>query len=140
MFDSIVLTLGFEPGPLISAVASAAAEGFSEKARIVVFTAGFPEERSERAWLQLQQVIGMMELEKKLGIKLEKHEVPLDDMASAVLYIKRVLDGLKDGYVKVSVTGGMRALGLALFTAYLLIDWAREPKVEVYLEGRGLAL
>lgn len=140
MFDAVVLTLGFEPGPLITAVASAVAEGLSEGARIVVFAAGFQDERSERAWLQLQQVVGLMELGRKWGVRLEKYEVPLDDMVSAVLFVKRVLDGLREGFVKVSVTGGMRALGLALFIAYLFVDWVKEPRVEVYLEGRGAAL
>ena len=140
MLDALIMTLGFEPGPLISAVASAAAEGLNEGARIVVFTAGFKDERAERAWLQLQTVIGMMELPRRLGVKVEKHEVPLHDFVDAVRSVKQVIDELRRGKVKISITGGMRALGLAVFTAYMLVEWRYEPMLEVYLEGRGMAL
>lgn len=140
MVDALIMTLGFEPGPLVSAVASAAAEGLSEGARIIVFTAGFPDERSERAWLELQRILGMMELTKKLGVKLERYEVPLDDFAEAVASICGLLEPLRDKAVRISITGGMRALGLAVFTAYLLVEWTREIKLAVYLEGRGAAL
>ncbi|MCC5997702.1 MAG: CRISPR-associated CARF protein Csa3 [Thermofilum sp.] len=140
MFEAVVLTLGFEPGPLVSAFAGAVAEGLSEGALVVVFTAGFPDERSERAWLEFQRVVNMMEAPRRLGVELELREVPLDDMATAILEIRRVLDGLRGKKVKVALTGGMRALGLAVFSAILLTRWADMPEVEVYLEGRGTAL
>jgi len=140
MFDALVMTLGFEPGPLISAMASAVAEGLSENSRIIVLTAGFKDERAERAWLQLQTVIGMMEIHKKLAVSVEKHEIRLDDFATAVLDVKKILNELEDKRVKISITGGMRALGLAVFTVYLLIKWKHTPSLEVYLEGRGMAL
>jgi len=140
MLDALVMTLGFEPGPLVSAVASAAARGFSEGARIVVLTAAFPDERVERAWLQFQTVVGMMELCKRLSIEMEKREVPLGDMALAILNVKRIFEELAERSVRVSITGGMRALGLAVFIACLLTRWRREPEIEVYLEGRGAAL
>ncbi len=136
----MVMTLGFEPGPLISAIASCAAEGLSEGAEVIVFTAGFPDERAERAWRQLQNVIGMMDLTKRLDVKLERHRVPLEDFTEAVRTIKDRLVGIKDRRVRIALTGGMRALGLAVFVAYLLIDWTSEPRLEVYLEGRGMAL
>ncbi|MCC5998580.1 MAG: CRISPR-associated CARF protein Csa3, partial [Thermofilum sp.] len=82
----------------------------------------------------------MMEAPRRLGVELELREVPLDDMATAILEIRRVLDGLKGKKVKVALTGGMRALGLAVFSAILLTRWADMPEVEVYLEGRGTAL
>jgi len=142
MFDALVMTLGFEAGPLVSAVASTIAEGLNENARIIIFTAGdeYKDERAERAWLQLQTVIGMMEIPKKLGIKIEKYDVKIDDFVMATLTIKRILNELKDKKVKISITGGMRALGLAVFTAHLLVDWVYAPSLEVYLEGRGMAL
>jgi len=140
MLDALVLTLGFEPGPLVSAIASSASEGFAKEARIIVLTAAYPDERSERAWLQLQQVFKMMELDRKLNVKLERFEVPLEDMIEAVLYIKEILKTVNKGSVKLAITGGMRALGLALFIAYFLTEWAEEPRIEVYLEGRGMAL
>ncbi len=34
----------------------------------------------------------------------------------------------------------MRALILAVFIAYLLTDWVHVPDVEIFLEGRGMAL
>jgi len=140
VLDALILTLGFEPGPLVSAIASGAAEGFSREARVVVLTAAYPDERSERAWLQLQQIFKMMELEKKLNVKLERIEIPLEDMTEAVQRVKEVLKTVAKGRVKLAITGGMRALGLALFIAYLLTDWTEEPRIEIYLEGRGMAL
>jgi CRISPR locus-related DNA-binding protein len=82
----------------------------------------------------------MMELEKKLNVKLERFEVPLVDLIEAVLHIKEILKTVKEGNVRLAITGGMRALGLALFIVYLFTDWMKEPRVEVYLEGRGMAL
>lgn len=136
--DALVMTLGFEPGPLIGAFASAVAEGLSEGARVIVFTAAFPDERSERAWLEFQRVVSMMEAPKRLGVELELREVPLDDMGSAILEVRRALAGLRGKRVRVAITGGMRALGFAVLAAALLAKW--EPEVEVHLEGRGTAL
>lgn len=140
MIDALVMTLGFEPGPLISAYASAVAEGLSEGARVLVLTAAFPDERSERAWLDFQRVVSMMEATKRLGVELELREVPLGDMASAILEVKKAIAPLRGRSVKVSITGGMRALAVAVLAAVLLTRWEREPAVEVHLEGRGAAL
>jgi len=140
MFDAVVLTLGFEPGPLISAIASAASEGLREGAQVMVLTAAFPDERVDRAWLELQRVLSLMDFSKKLNIRLERREVPLDDFASAVREVRGVLEGLREKSVKISITGGMRALGLAVLVSYLLVDWVKEPALDVYLEGRGVAL
>jgi len=140
VIDALVMILGFEPGPLISAFAGAVAEGFSEGARVIVFTAAFPDERSERAWLEFQRVVNMMEVPRKLGVELELKEVPLDDIASAILEASKITAELRKKKVKVAITGGMRALGIAVFAAVLLTRWEREPEVEVHLEGRGTAL
>ncbi|MEM4411440.1 MAG: hypothetical protein QXO66_01175 [Thermofilum sp.] len=69
MIDALVMTLGFEPGPLISTIASAASEGFSERAQILVFTSAFPDERADRAWLELQRIVNMMDFAKRLGLQ-----------------------------------------------------------------------
>jgi len=138
--DALVMVLGFDPGPLVSAVASSVADGFSPGARIIVFTAGFPDERAERAWRQFQDVIGLMELPKRLNVKVERYQVPLNDFVEAVCRVKEIFEDLRELRVKISITGGMRALGIAVFLAYMLIDWKYEPSVEVYLEGRGMAL
>jgi len=140
MIEALVMTLGFEPGPLLSTIASAASEGFSEGARIIVFTSAFPDERARRAWLELQRIVNMMDFTKKLGLQLELHEVDLSEFSEAVGRIREKLFPLRDKMVRISITGGMRALGLALFAAFLLIDWVREPKFNVYLEGRGMAV
>jgi len=116
------------------------AEGFSEGARVIVFTAAFPDERSERAWLEFQRVVNMMEVPRKLSVELELKEVPLDDMASAILEVSKITAELRKKKVKVAITGGMRALGIAVFAAVLLTKWKQEPEVEVHLEGRGTAL
>lgn len=140
MIDALVMTLGFEPGPLISTIASAASEGFSERAQILRLTSAFPDEGADRAWLELQRIVNMMDFAKRLGLQPELREVPLTDFPEAVGSIRESLLPLRDKAVKISITGGMRALGLALFTAYLLIDWVREPRLNVYLEGRGIAV
>jgi len=140
VIDALVMTLGFEPGPLISAFASAVSRGLSEGARVIVFTAAFPDERSERAWLEFQRVVSMMEVPKKLGVEPELREIPLDDMVSAILETRKAIYGLRRKKVKVAITGGMRALGIAVLAAVLLTEWEQEPEVEVYLEGRGVAL
>lgn len=139
MFDAVILTLGFEPGPLISAIASAASEGLSEGAQVIVLTAAFPDERAERAWLELQRILYLMDFSKKLSIRLERREIPLEDFTVAVRNVQEVLESLRDKSVKISITGGMRALGLAVFVSYLLVDWVKEPTLDVYLEGRGVA-
>ena len=140
VIDALVMTLGFEPGPLISAFAGAIAEGLSEGARVIVFTAAFPDERSERAWLEFQRVVNMMEVPRKLGVEPELREVPLDDMASAILEASRITAELRRKKVKIAITGGMRALGIAVLAAVTLTRWEQEPEVEVHLEGRGTAL
>lgn len=139
-WGGLVVVLGFEPGPLVSAVASCAAEGFCRGARIVVFTAGFSDERADRAWREFQNIVGMMGLVKSFGVSIERYCIGLDDFVGAVREIKGILEGLRDVKVKISITGGMRALDLAVFLAYMLVDWKFEPCVEVYLEGRGMAL
>ena len=81
-----------------------------------------------------------MEVPKKLGVEPELREIPLDDMASAILETRKAVHGLRRKKVKVAITGGMRALGIAVLAAVLLTEWEQEPEVEVYLEGRGVAL
>jgi len=137
--EALVMTLGFEPGPLVSAMAAHASEGFEPGAEIIVLTPAFEDERAERAWRQLQDVFSMMKL-SQTGVELKRLTIELEDFASAVLQVKALFTALKDKKVEISLTGGMRALILAVFTAYLLIDWAHVPDVEVFLEGRGMAL
>ena len=62
LIDALVMTLRFEPGPLVSSIASHATEGFNSGAEIIVLTPDFPDERAERAWLQLQNIFDMMKL------------------------------------------------------------------------------
>jgi CRISPR locus-related DNA-binding protein len=73
-------------------------------------------------------------------VRLERREAELSDFVRAVRRVKEVLAPLRDKRIRLSITGGMRALNLVVFTAYLLIDWAHEPRIDVYLEGRGTAL
>ena len=134
---ALVMTLGFEPGPLVSAVAANAAEGFEPGAEIVVFTPSFKDERAERAWRELQNIFSMMSLR---DVSLRRLVIDLSDFTSAVLQVKKVFTGLRERRVKISLTGGMRALVLAVFVAYLTTKWEQVPEVEVFLEGRGEAL
>jgi len=134
---ALIMTLGFEPGPLVSAMAANAAEGFEPGAEIMVFTPSFKDERAERAWRELQNVFSMMSLR---DVSLRRLVVNLSDFTSAVLQVKKVFADLRGRRVKISLTGGMRALVLAVFVAYLTTRWERVPEVEVFLEGRGEAL
>ena len=139
MLEALIMTLGFEPGPLVSAVAARASEGLGKNAKIIVLTPSFKDERAERAWRQLQDVFSMMRL-RDSGVKLYRLIVDLEDFTSAVLKIKNLFSELRDKTVSISLTGGMRALILAVFVAYLLTDWAQVPEIDVFLEGRGMAL
>lgn len=139
MLDALIMTLGFEPGPLVSSLASHAAEGFTPKAKIIVLTPNFPDERAERAWRQLQNIFDMMKL-GELEVSLRRYTIDLSDFSKAVQQIKSLLSEFKDKRIQISLTGGMRALILATFTAYLLTEWREAPKIEVSLEGRGIML
>ncbi len=137
--DVLILTLGFEPGPLVSAIASYVTEGLSSNAEIIVLTPTFFDERAERAWRQLQNIFEMLNL-KVSGVSLKKVSVDLNDFSKAVLQVKKLFSNFKDKKLCISFTGGMRALILAVFVAYLLTDWQHHPNLTVFLEGRGLAL
>ena len=139
MIDALVMTLGFEPGPLVSSVASHAAEGFNPGAEIIVLTPDFPDERAERAWRQLQNIFDMMKL-GEAGVTLLRRTINLDDFSKAVVQVKALFSKLSGKKVCISLTGGMRALILATFVAYLLTDWREPPDVEISLEGRGVIL
>ena len=139
MLDALVMTLGFEPGPLVSSVASRTAEGFNQGAKIIVLTPDFPDERAERAWRQLQNIFDMMKL-KDLGVNLMKVTIDLSDFTKAVLQVKKVFSELKERKVWISLAGGMRALILITFIAYLLTSWKKPPDIEIFLEGRGMTL
>jgi len=139
LLDTLVMTLGFEPGPLVSSVASHAAEGFTSGARIVVLTPNFPDERADRAWRQLCEIFEMMRL-KDLGVELERMIIDLNDFTRAVIQLKEFFSRIKGKRTQISLTGGMRALILATLIAYLLTEWENPPGIEVFLEGRGFAL
>lgn len=136
---ALVMTLGFEPGPLVSAIAAHASRGFEPGAEVIVLTPSFEDERAERAWRQLQDIFGMMKLED-FGVKLHKITIELEEFSSAVLQVKELFSKLMNKVMSISLTGGMRALVLAVFVAYLLTDWSYVPDVEVFLEGRSMAL
>lgn len=139
LIDALVMTLGFEPGPLVSSVASHAAEGFRQGAKIIVLTPGFHDERAERAWRQLQDIFDLMKLEEA-GVTLTRHVINLDDFTQAIIQVKSLFSGFRDKKVHISLTGGMRALILCTFIAYLLTRWRRPPDVWISLEGRGVML
>ncbi len=135
MVEAVFLTLGFEPGPLIRAVASKKLEGGCE---IVVFTPSFRDDRAERAWSDFNRILSMMFEAKNVNVK--RIIVDLTSFPRAVRNVKSVLEEYCDRSVAICLTGGMRALVLAVYTSYLLVNWGRKPVVEVYLEGRGYSL
>lgn len=139
MLDILIMTLGFEPGPLVGCLASHAVEGFASNAEIIVLTPNFQDERAERAWRQLQNIFDMMKL-GEIGVSLRRHVIDLSDFPKAVRQIKDLFSEFRGKNVQISLTGGMRALILAAFMAYLLTDWRLPPNVEISLEGRGIML
>jgi len=139
VFDAIMLTLGFEPGPLVRAIA---AYPLSSSGRIIIFTPIYRDERCERAFLDFQRIVNMMFREEHKGneISIERVHIQLDPLSKGVQEVRKILYDLKDKHVLIALTGGMRALCLAVFIAYLTIPWIKEPKILVYLEGRGKSI
>lgn len=129
--DALIMTLGFEPGPLVRAVAS---YNLRPGAFILVFTPSFKDERAEKAYLELKKICDMVF--KGFQVELRKVEVDLTDFVKAVRQVKEILSGLTDKQVALCFTGGMRALCFAVYTAYLMLRWKQHPTVEAYLEGR----
>ena len=92
---------------------------------------------------RLQKSFANQDLHVELGeagVDLSRTAVDLSDLFNAILQIKGIFSDLREGKVQISITGGMRALILATFIAYLLTDWKTPPNVEVFLEGRGVTL
>ena len=136
VYDVLVLLLGFEPGPLVRAVA---ANPLSDRGRIIIFTPTFKDERCERAFLDFQRIVKMMLKDEETGkrVPIERYDIPLNPISKGVQEIRKIFHSIRDNRILIALTGGMRALGLATFIAYLTIPWSVEPKMVVYLEGRG---
>ncbi len=139
MLDALIMTLGFEPGPLVSAVAKHLGEGFNPNAEIIILTPTFSDERAERAWRELQNIFEMMKPKDSL-LHLKKIEIDLTNCTKAILQVKSILSGFREKKVHISLTGGMRALILATYIACLLTKWVSTPEVDISLEGKGLTL
>jgi CRISPR locus-related DNA-binding protein len=131
VLDALIMTLGFEPGPLIRAVAS---YNLKTGASIIVFTPSFKDDRTERAYLELKKICDI--ILKDSQANLQKVEVDLTDFTEAVKHVKTLLSKFTNKYVSICLSGGMRALCLAVYTAYLMLEWQYNPNIEVYLEGR----
>lgn len=136
MYDVLILLLGFEPGPLVRAVA---AHPLSSKGKIIVLTPTFRDERCERAFLDFQRIIKMMLKDEKSSesVPIERYEITLNPISKGVQEIRGIFYNISNYKVLIALTGGMRALGLTTFIAYLTIPWSIEPDIIVYLEGRG---
>jgi len=130
--DALVMTLGFEPGPLIRATAS---YSLRPKASIVVLTPSFKDERVERAYLELRKICGI--LFKDIEVNFQKIEVNLSDFSTAVKQIRELLINLANQRVALCLSGGMRVLCIATYTAYLMVEWQYPPSIEIHLEGRA---
>jgi len=134
MYDALVLTLGFEPGPLMRALASTP---LRHNGLVVVLTPEFKDERSERAFLDFKRIATMMFKGEELEVKFKRYFIPLRPISKGVQVIRSIFNEIKDKNVSISLTGSMRALVIATFIAYLTTSWTKEPKIHVYLEGRG---
>ena len=130
--DALIMTLGFEPGPLIRAVAS---YNLKTGASIIVFIPTFKDDRTERAYLELKKICDI--IFKDTQVSLQKVEVDITNFIEAVKYIKVLLSKFTDKRIGICLSGGMRALCLAVYTAYLMLEWQYNPNIEVHLEGRA---
>jgi len=130
--DALIMTLGFEPGPLIRAAAS---YSLKPGASIVVLTPSFKDDRAERAYLELKKICDV--LFKDAEVSVQRIEVDLSDFSTAVKQVRKLFATLADRRVAICFTGGMRALCMATYTAYLTIEWRYPPSLEVHLEGRA---
>jgi len=134
--DVLILTLGFEPGPLVGALASKLPKASQNGITVIVFVPSFKDERAERAWRQLSEIFEMMKFKAK-NATLIRYVVDLHNFSDAIYQISSLLSKYRDKRVFISLTGGMRALILAVFISYLLVNWKITPEIEVFLEGRG---
>jgi len=130
-----MLTLGFEPGPLVRATAS---HNLRLGGSIIVFTSGFKDDRAERAYLEFKKICDM--IYKDAMINIEKVEVDLTDFLKAVRRVKEILSKFVDKRVAFCFSGGMRALCLVILIAYLTLKWRYKPIIEVHFEGRAECL
>jgi len=130
--DALIMTLGFEPGPLIRAVAS---YNLKTGASIIVFTPSFKDDRTERAYLELKKICDI--IFKDAQVNLQEVKVDPTNFIEAVKYVRTLLSKFTDKHVGICLSGGMRALCLVVYTAYLMLEWQYNPNVEVYLEGRA---
>jgi CRISPR locus-related DNA-binding protein len=130
--DALIMTLGFEPGPLIRAVAS---YNLKTGASIIVFTPSFKDDRTERAYLELKKICDI--IFKDAQVNLQEVKVDPTNFIEAVKYVRTLLNKFTDKHVSICLSGGMRALCLVVYTAYLMLEWQYNPNVEVYLEGRA---
>ncbi len=137
MYDALVVTLGFEPGPLIRALASTP---LKVDGKVIVLVPEFKDERSERAFLDFERISRMMLKEDGISIEIDRFEVVLKPLSSGIRKIRLLFRELMNRNIVIALTGSMRALVLATFMAYLLTPWSKEPKICVYLEGRGEAI
>lgn len=131
VFDALIMTLGFEPGPLIRAVASHTPRS---GASIIIFTPSFKDDRTEKAYLEFKKICDM--IFKDTSIKFQKIEVDLTDFPKAVRHVKTILSNFIDKQIAFCFSGGMRALCFVVFVAYLMLEWRHQPNIEIYLEGR----
>ncbi|MCX8171385.1 MAG: CRISPR-associated CARF protein Csa3 [Candidatus Bathyarchaeota archaeon] len=130
-YDALIMTLGFEPGPLVR---SAASYNLKPNGLILVFTSSFEDERVERAYLEFKRICDIILKDASIGFK--RINVDLRDFLGAVRQVKDVLSELVDKQVVFCFSGGMRALCFAVFIAYLMLRWEHKPNIEIHLEGR----
>ncbi|RLG84979.1 MAG: hypothetical protein DRO18_06475 [Thermoprotei archaeon] len=134
MYDALILTLGFEPGPLIRALASTP---LRSNGLVAVLMPEFKDVRSERAFLDFKRIANMMFKNERISIDIKRFEISLKPLSKGVQEVRLIFKEFMDREVAIALTGSMRALILAVFIAYLTIPWIKEPRIFIYLEGRG---
>jgi len=134
LYDALILTLGFEPGPLIRALASTP---LRSNGLVAVLMPEFKDVRSERAFLDFKRIANMMFKNERISIDIKRFEISLKPLSKGVQEVRLIFKEFMDREVAIALTGSMRALILAVFIAYLTIPWIKEPRIFIYLEGRG---
>ena len=136
MYDVVVMTLGFEPGPLIRALAS---HPIVEGGDVIIFVPNYEDERAERAFQDFKRICSMMFLDekKKIKINIKRYVINIDDIEVGISQVRSILGKYCNNNVAICLSGGMRALCIAVLLGAFLINWKRKPSIMAYLEGQG---
>ena len=135
-YDAIVMTLGFEPGPLVRALAS---HPIVEGGDVVIFVPNYEDERAERAFQDLKRIYSMIFLDErgKIKVNIRRYVINVDNLEMGISQVRDILGKYSERKVVICLSGGMRSLCIATLLGAFFIYWKKRPLITVYLEGQG---